>query len=119
MAVIEGEVVIGRPVEVVFDYVADQRNEPRYNPRMVRAEKVTRGRSGRARCSARPRRRWGVPPKCGSNAPSAIHLARPTPGTRDLDQHEAGTGSSRPPVSGSRARPGSCQPGGEGRPGPL
>ena len=47
MAAIEGEVVIGRPVEVVFDYVADQRNEPRYNPRMVRAEKVTEGPVGK------------------------------------------------------------------------
>lgn len=46
MAGIEGEVVIGRPVEVVFDYVADQRNEPQYNPRMVRAEKVTEGPIG-------------------------------------------------------------------------
>jgi hypothetical protein len=28
MARIEGEVTIARPVEVVFDYVADQSNEP-------------------------------------------------------------------------------------------
>jgi uncharacterized protein YndB with AHSA1/START domain len=47
MAAIEGEVVIGRPVDVVFDYVADQRNEPQYNPRMVRAEKITDGPVGR------------------------------------------------------------------------
>lgn len=46
MASIEGEVVIGRPVDVVFDYVADQYNEPQYNPRMVRAEKVTQGPVG-------------------------------------------------------------------------
>jgi hypothetical protein len=32
MAGIEGEIVIGRPVDVVFDYVADQRNEQQYNP---------------------------------------------------------------------------------------
>ncbi len=37
MAGVEGEIVIGRPVEVVFDYVADQSNEPQYNLRMVRA----------------------------------------------------------------------------------
>ena len=43
MARIEGEVVIGRPVDVVFDYVADQSNEPQYNPQMVRAEKITAG----------------------------------------------------------------------------
>jgi hypothetical protein len=39
MARIEGEIIIDRPVDVVFDYVADQRNEPRYNPQMVRAER--------------------------------------------------------------------------------
>ena len=32
MAKIEGEILIGRPVEAVFDFVADQRNEPQYNP---------------------------------------------------------------------------------------
>jgi hypothetical protein len=39
MARFEGEIVIGRPVDVVFDYVADQSNEPQYNLQMVRAEK--------------------------------------------------------------------------------
>ena len=43
---VEGEIVIRRPVEEVFDFVADERNEPRYNPRMVRAEKVTPGAIG-------------------------------------------------------------------------
>ena len=47
MARIEGEIVIGRPVDVVFDYVADQSNEPRYNPQMVRAEKITAGPVGK------------------------------------------------------------------------
>jgi polyketide cyclase/dehydrase/lipid transport protein len=47
MARIDGEIVIGRPVGAVFDYVADQRNEPRYNPRMVRAEKITPGPVGK------------------------------------------------------------------------
>jgi hypothetical protein len=40
---ITGEIEIGRPVDVVFDYVADQTNEPRYNPQMVRSEKITAG----------------------------------------------------------------------------
>jgi hypothetical protein len=35
MARIEGEIFIGRPMDVVFDYVADQSNEPRYNPHTV------------------------------------------------------------------------------------
>jgi hypothetical protein len=43
---IEGEVVINRPVEEVFDFVADARNEPRYNPRMLRAEKLSPGPIG-------------------------------------------------------------------------
>jgi len=47
MAGIEGEILIGRPVDVVFDYVADQSNEPQYNPRMVRAEKITPGPVGK------------------------------------------------------------------------
>jgi hypothetical protein len=47
MARIEGEITIGRPVDVVFDYVADQTNEPQYNPGMVRAEKVSAGPIGR------------------------------------------------------------------------
>jgi Polyketide cyclase / dehydrase and lipid transport len=46
MPMIEGEILIGRPVNVVFDYVADQSNEPHYNPRMVRADKVTAGPIG-------------------------------------------------------------------------
>ena len=40
MAHIAGEVTIAAPVDEVFDLVADERNEPRYNPRIVRAEKV-------------------------------------------------------------------------------
>ena len=40
MADIEGEITIGRPVDVVFDYVADQSNEPQYNAGMIRAQKV-------------------------------------------------------------------------------
>jgi hypothetical protein len=47
MARIEGEMVIGQPVDVVFDYVADQSNEPQYNRRMVRAEKITAGPVGK------------------------------------------------------------------------
>jgi uncharacterized protein YndB with AHSA1/START domain len=35
MATIEGEIYIDCPPEVVFDVVADERNEPRYNPRMT------------------------------------------------------------------------------------
>lgn len=34
MVDIEGEIYIDRPPEVVFEVVADERNEPRYNPKM-------------------------------------------------------------------------------------
>lgn len=47
MTFIEGEILIARPAAAVFDFAADQRNEPRYNPRMVRAEKVTGGPVGK------------------------------------------------------------------------
>lgn len=47
MAKIDGEIIIGRPAEAVFDFVADQRNEPRYNPRMIRADKVSDGPVGK------------------------------------------------------------------------
>ena len=47
MARIEGELVINRPVHEVFDFVADERNEPRYNPRIRRAEKLSPGAIGR------------------------------------------------------------------------
>jgi uncharacterized protein YndB with AHSA1/START domain len=40
-AQVEGEIVIGRPVEEVFDYVADERHESNFNTRMSRAELLT------------------------------------------------------------------------------
>jgi hypothetical protein len=56
MAHIAGEVTIDAPVDEVFDMVADERNEPRYNPRIVRAEKVSEGPVGRgARFVAEPK----------------------------------------------------------------
>jgi len=46
VARIRGEVLIRRPVEEVFDFVADERNEPTYNPTMLVSEKVTEGPIG-------------------------------------------------------------------------
>jgi Polyketide cyclase / dehydrase and lipid transport len=60
MARVSGEILIGRPVEEVFDYVADQRNEPIYNPQMLQSEKITDGPIGvgtRFRATARSGRR--------------------------------------------------------------
>jgi hypothetical protein len=64
MTRIEGEIAIGRPAEAVFDYVADQSNEPQYNPQMVRDEKITPGLSGRGPGSAQRSRRGDVPRRC-------------------------------------------------------
>ena len=47
MARIDGEIVIDLPVDMVFDYVADQSNELQYNRQMVRAEKITPGPVGK------------------------------------------------------------------------
>jgi uncharacterized protein YndB with AHSA1/START domain len=56
MTRINGEIIIAAPVEHVFDMVADERNEPRYNPRIVRAEKTSQGPVGRgARFTVQPR----------------------------------------------------------------
>jgi Polyketide cyclase / dehydrase and lipid transport len=41
MARIEGEILIDRPVEAVFDLVADSRNEPSFNPAMTSVELLT------------------------------------------------------------------------------
>lgn len=41
-----GEIVINRSVEQVFDFVADERNEPRFNPKMLTVEKITSGPVG-------------------------------------------------------------------------
>ena len=38
---VEGEILIRRPVEEVFDYVADERHEPNFNSRMSRGELLT------------------------------------------------------------------------------
>jgi len=47
---IEGEIIIKRTVEEVFDFCADESNEPRYNPRMTprRADLVRGDRPGLA-----------------------------------------------------------------------
>jgi Polyketide cyclase / dehydrase and lipid transport len=60
MANVSGEILINRPAEQVFDFVVDQGNEPIYNPRMLRSEKITEGPIGvgtRFRATARSGRR--------------------------------------------------------------
>lgn len=46
MTAIKGSILIRRPVEEVFDFVADERNEPAYNPQMRSVEKTTHGPVG-------------------------------------------------------------------------
>ena len=43
MSLIEGAIHINRPVDEVFDFVADERNEPRYNRHMRSAVMVSAG----------------------------------------------------------------------------
>jgi hypothetical protein len=43
---VEGDLLIERPVEDVFDFVADACHEPRFNPQMLRVEKVSPGPIG-------------------------------------------------------------------------
>ena len=74
MATIAGEILIERPVGVVFDFVADERNEPKYNPRMSRAEKITDGPIG----------------------PGSRFLATVTSGGRPTDMQIEFTGYERP-----------------------
>jgi len=45
-AQVAGEIIIQRPAAEVFDFVADERNEPSYNPQLVAAEKITSGPVG-------------------------------------------------------------------------
>lgn len=43
MAQIEGEIIIDRPMEAVFDFVANECNEPLYNVEMLSVEQVSDG----------------------------------------------------------------------------
>jgi len=68
MAHIAGEVTIAAPIDEVFDLVADERNEPRYNPRIVRAEKVSEGPVGAGT------RFVAEPKSMGSNGEMALEI---------------------------------------------
>lgn len=46
MAQIEGEIVIDRPIDEVFDFVADELNEPSFNRQMTSVEQLTEGDIG-------------------------------------------------------------------------
>ncbi|HEU4451309.1 MAG TPA: hypothetical protein VFR63_15180 [Gaiellaceae bacterium] len=61
MARIEGEIVIERPPAEVFDVVADERNEPRYDPRLPPPAGAGSGRSGPASNASSRRERPRLP----------------------------------------------------------
>lgn len=46
MTRVRGSIEIHRPVEEVFDFVADQRKEVSYNPKMIESVKLTEGQIG-------------------------------------------------------------------------
>ncbi len=46
MVEVVGEITIDRPMDEVFDFVANEENEPRYNPHMRLAEKISEGATG-------------------------------------------------------------------------
>ncbi len=46
MSHVRGQILIDRAVEEVFDFVADERKEPTYNPAMVGVQKLTQGPVG-------------------------------------------------------------------------
>ncbi|HET7661167.1 MAG TPA: SRPBCC family protein [Oryzihumus sp.] len=79
MARVEGQTVIRRPVDEVFDYVADERHEPAYNRRMVRAAKLTDGPVGagtrfEAQMATRPRPMHMVTELTGFERPHRLEL---------------------------------------------
>lgn len=43
------EIIINRPIDVVFDFVADERNEPRHNPRLRQVDQTKSGPIGQGK----------------------------------------------------------------------
>jgi hypothetical protein len=120
MATIDGEIVIGRPVDVVFDYVADQRNEPQYNPQMVRAEKITAGPVGkgtrfRSAVAARGRTAEMLIECTGSDRPRLLPPPRRWPRLTSATR----SGSSQPPPAPGCGGRGRCGPSATRLAGPL
>ena len=102
MAHIEGEVLIRRPVEEVFDFVADERTEPTYNRNMIASEKLTEGPIGvgtRFRATVRAGRR-PLPMDVEYTGFTRPHLIAST--TRTAAADFRGTLSFTPTSSGTR-----------------
>jgi len=91
-ALVEGEIMIRRPVEDVFDYVADERHEPNFNTRMSHVELLT-------------------PEPIGVGSRFAIEM---TMMGRPFNMTVEFTAFERPSLLGSKSR--SLPQGGKGRP---
>lgn len=104
MTFIEGEIIIARPAETVFDFAADQRNEPRYNPRMVRADKATSGPVGKGTVFRSAVRTMGRPTEMRCELTGYHRPARLASCTRMAQADIAGTLTFDPVPGGTRMR---------------
>ena len=105
MARIVGEIITGGPAEAVFGFEADQRNEPRYNPRMARAAEVSDGPVGKGTVFRSAARFMGRTAEMRSEL-TGYRQARP-PGLRATTTEQAdidGTLTFDPVPGGTRMR---------------
>lgn len=75
MTRVQCSLTIARPVDEVFAILADQRNEPRYNPRMASVTKLSEGPIG---AGTRFAQRYGSGARhCPSRSSSPASSSRP------------------------------------------
>ena len=72
MAVIENSVEIARPIEDVFDFTSDMRNELKWNPDVESMEKITQGPVG---LGTRYKAKWHTSPPVTTEC---THFDRPS-----------------------------------------
>jgi len=95
MTRITGEIVIGAPAEVVFDFAAaDQRNGPAYNPHVVRSAKVAPGPAGKGTQFRSAVRSQGRLAEMALAAPPRVGLIPACPRS-GATRNSAGTGHSQ------------------------
>lgn len=101
---IAGDVTINRPVEDVFDMVADERNEPVYNPRLQAVEQVTDGPIGAGTRFRAVTTTMGRPAEMTIELKDVERPRRLTSVTRMSAMDIAGTLTFDPVPSGTRMR---------------
>ena len=104
MTRIIGEIVIDAPADVVFDFVADQRNEPAYNPHMVRSAKVTPGPVGKGTQFRSAVRSRGRPAEMAIEYTGFQRPSRLASTTRMAQAEFSGTLTFEPAGAGTRLR---------------